>query len=392
MAFYVGSVNYVPGIYALPNEASRGAPFFANNTTQGFWAYPGSSFATPGNALETRSILTHGYTAGGYKDSNPWRSVNKTWHSNDTTVYVGEQMAFYSAYSAGTFSDFNGYVHGGGSGLPGWGEGVGGKGTRTTSYSLATGINRTVDVGLAGASPGGPFGYTGNNPAGDGSGITYGSGGGVAGVGSWETSVSRTFFAGAVNQLGQIGYITGGGESTNTDKFNFPTEIMYTTTAAPVNGQHCTAANGGTVNWWSIAGNQRYFQYSNDSWNTWSPSVAICPDGVCKILSTKKGFHYGGTGANVTVPFARFSDATGAIQTSSLSKPSALGEENFQTGQEWGYCLGQYNGQQNNYTFKVTFSNDSMSVLGTGAQPKGHVGMSSALCSSAAASVTMNFM
>ena len=383
MAFYVGAVNYCPGIYPLPTEASRGAWLAAANTTVGFWAYPGSSYATPGSVLETRSTFTHGYTAGGYKDSNPWRSVNKTWHSNDVTVYVGEQINFVTAYSGGTFSDYNGYVHGGGVDYTG-------AGTRTGSYSLATGINRKVGDGLTGASPGGSFGYSGNNPSADG--LAYGSSGGVAGVGSWEPSTSRSYFAAGVNQLGQIGYIAGGPETGTTDKFHMPTEIMYTTTSWGGTAYHCTAAHGATVNWWSFGGNNRYFTFSNDTYSSWSPSNTVAPDGVCKMLSTKKGFHYCGIGSNVTTPFARFSDSTGAIQVSNLSKPSALGEENMQMGQEWGYCLGQYNGQQNNYTFKVTYSNDTMSVLGTASQPKGHVGMSSGLCSSAAASVTANYI
>jgi hypothetical protein len=56
-------------------------------------------------------------------------------------------------------------------------------------------------------------------------------------------------------------------------------------------------------------------------------------------------------------------------------------------GQNWGYCLGAYNGQQNNYTFKVNYINDAMSALGTASQPKGHVGMSSGCCSSASAPI-----
>ena len=59
-------------------------------------------------------------------------------------------------------------------------------------------------------------------------------------------------------------------------------------------------------------------------------------------------------------------------------------------GQNWGYCLGQYKCQQNNYTFKVDYSNDTMTVLGSVSQPKGHAGLSSAVTSSAAASVTMS--
>lgn len=368
----------------MPSEAARGSFLAASSTTEAFWAYPGNSKATPSGALETRSIFTHGYTAGGYKDGNPWRSVNKTWHSNDITIYLGEQLQKGSAYSGGTFSDYNGYVHGAAGNYTG-------AGAETSSYSLATGVARSQASGYSGANPGGPFGYTGNNPNGDGQGVAYGSSS-VVGTGSWEPSVSRTYFAGNVNQTGQIAYIAGGPESSNCDKFYMPTEIMYTTTSHGFTSTHATSAHGSTIGWWSFAGNLRYQTYSNDAWSTWSPGTAFSTDGVCKMLSTKKGHHYCGTSSNATAGFGRWSDSTGSYTSNSLSKPSAQGEENMQMGQEWGYCLGAYNGQQNNYTFKVIYGTDVMSVLGTTSQPKGHAGMSSALCSSAAASVVMNFI
>ena len=29
-------------------------------------------------------IITHGFTGGGYKNSSPWKNVNRTTHNNDT--------------------------------------------------------------------------------------------------------------------------------------------------------------------------------------------------------------------------------------------------------------------------------------------------------------------
>ena len=60
-----------------------------------------------------------------------------------------------------------------------------------------------------------------------------------------------------------------------------------------------------------------------------------------------------------------------------------MGEENFEMGMRKGYCLGNYNGSQNNQTFKVNYSTDGATYLGGTAEPKGHSGMSSAHCSSA---------
>lgn len=384
MGVFVNNVDFMQ-IYPAPPAVSAGAFLVADTTTSAFWAYPGSGRETPSGVLETRSTFTHGYTAGGYKDSNPWRNINKTWHANDVTMNCGEQLYGGFDYGGGTFSDYNGYVHGCNGSVPSGG-------TQTSSYSLATGIMRTRGAGVAGAAPGGPFGYTGNNPVGDGQGIAYGTAGAIAGVGSWDLSQSYTYHGASVNQLGQTGYITGGNSGAlSCDKFYFPTEIMYTTTSPSINGAHVTSAFGSTKAYWSLAGNLRVQTFSNDSWATWSPGTTVAPDGVCKALSTKKGWHYIGGGSNVTTPFVKFSDSTGTYTSNTLTKPQALGEENMQMGQEWGYCLGQYNGYQNNYTFKVMYSNDAMTVLGTASQPKGHAGLSSATCSSAASSVTMSY-
>ena len=67
-----------------------------------------------------------------------------------------------------------------------------------------------------------------------------------------------------------------------------------------------------------------------------------------------------------------------------------MGEENFMTGMRKGYMLGNYNGSQNNNTFKCNYANDGITNLGGTSQPQGHAGMSSAHCSSASAISTIN--
>jgi hypothetical protein len=90
MAFKIGSTNFIGGtnpVLPLPSSAARGAQLMTNGTF-GFWSYPGETVGgTIGATFETRTLITHGYQAGGYKGGNPWRSVNKTWHSTDITVY-----------------------------------------------------------------------------------------------------------------------------------------------------------------------------------------------------------------------------------------------------------------------------------------------------------------
>ena len=360
MAFYHSSTNVFPGIVPIPNSSASGATLI-NDGTSGYWAYPGASFSVPTSGLQYRSIFTHGYLAGGYKGSNPWRAVNRTWHQTDTTLYCGEQLAYAANYIEGTFSDYNGYVHDDGDSMSASTAG-------TQSYSLANGTMRSRGHSLY-SPPGSGFGFPTST--------------GTSGLGGWNMSVSRTTHGCSVDQINQVGYITGGGSAV-TEKFHFPSEIMYTTTSGPGTG-FTSGCHGQTRGYFSVAGNHQYIDFNTNSWSTFSSSLS--PDAWCKYLSTKLGYHYAGTGGNVTIGFGKFSDATGSDITTSLSKIRACGEENFQMGQNWGYMLGNYDNQQNNQTVKHNYLNDTLTQLGTAAQPKGHFGQSSGCCSSAAASV-----
>lgn len=395
MAFFSGAVNLFPGLLPQVSAATQGA-LLTNDGTSAFWAYPGASGSNIASGFQYRSILTHGYVAAGYKDSGVWRTVNKTWHATDITFSCGDQLDQAGNYIGGTFSDYYGYVHG-----TGGGNAVSGgtAATHTSSYNLHTGISRSVFKTAAGGQSAVAFGYTGNNPAAV-TNFPYGDGGGssvaanssftASGTGTWELSVGRTLFGALVDQINQVGYIAGGPQSSVTDKFHMPTEIMYVTTSTGMTNSHTAAGGGQNIGWWNFGGTGKSLTFSNDSYASWAPSTVVSPDGVCKILTTKLGFHYSGTGSNNTNGMQKYSDATGATQTT-FTKPASYGEENFQMGQNWGYCLGAYNGLQNNYSAKHNYSNDSVTALGTASQPKGHVGMSSGVCSSAAASVTASY-
>jgi len=132
MAFYIGTQE----VTAVPagSDATRGAELMADGEGSAFWGYMGGGSLGIGqvdnNAWRYRSIYTHGYLAAGYKGSNPWRSVNKTWHLTDTTLYCGEQLSFTQAYTDGNYSDFYGYIVSGG--------GFSGATANISSYSLAT--------------------------------------------------------------------------------------------------------------------------------------------------------------------------------------------------------------------------------------------------------------
>ena len=354
---------------SLPDQTdtTRGSYLVSDGGNGAFWAYPGATNpSSPLTGYRYRSLFTHGYIGGGYKGSQPWRSLNKTWHTTDTTFYCGEQLDRAAAYCDGTWSDYNAYVHG-------TVNSYSGNSSHTSSYNLNTGIKRvTGDSRFSQYS----YGYQGDNPR---------TVMGYNVTGGWAMSVGRNDAGCASNQIGQAGYITGGGSSA-TNKLHFPTEIMYTTNSS-VSGSDFVAGFGGETrayfSWRD--GNQQRMTYSNDSFA--NQNFAGNNRGWCKALGTKWGHFYIGTSNNVTTPVRKVRDSDGAA-LSNFNRARAAGEENMQMGQDWGYKLGDFDGQQNNHTEKWTYSNDSIATMGFATRPKGHYGQSSAACSSAAASVT----
>jgi hypothetical protein len=411
MAFYLGSSKVLDtsgSIFPIPlsNGYDRGTSMY-NNGTNAYFAYPGNPNETIGGTFETRTILTHGFVCGGYKNSNPWRTVHKCWHATDITFSCGEQLTAPMAYCDAVFSDYNGYVFG-----------VGGYGSyaQTASINLHTGQARNRfsnlnngDGGTHGLFGSGsmPYGYGGNDanaPAGVGSAgqddparqsITYGALAAntastdiyiAQGVGGWAMNVQRDGCGAATNQTGQEGYVTGGGSSV-TNRLHFGTEIMYTTTDSGMSGNFASGACGQVDGFFNVAGTKKYLTYSNQAWSTYSGTHST--DGHGKWLSTKKGWHYIGQGSNTSSSsFSKFSESTRTDIVTNLSRGFNAGEENHHMGQDKGYCLGEYDGQQNNKSWYVTYSTDTVTLLGAAGRPKGHYGMSSAGSVSAAASVT----
>tara|TARA_A100001234_G_scaffold109324_1_gene96090 strand:- start:3301 stop:5370 length:2070 start_codon:yes stop_codon:yes gene_type:complete len=374
---YNGDINIEGGKYKLngqefttlptQNDTTRGAYLVSDGGDGAFWAYPGNNATSaPLTGFRYRSIITHGYIAGGYKGSQPWRSVNKTWHATDTTYYCGEQLDRAAAYTDGTWSDYNAYVHGVTNSYQG-------NSSQTSSYNLHTGILRAQGDSRFSQYN---YGYEGDN---NNTGIGYNV------TGGWAMNVGRNDSGCATNQKGQAGYITGGGNSA-TNKLHFPTEIMYTTTNSGDSNDFVAGVgmeNKAYFSW--RGGSQKYMNFSNDSFT--NQNFAGSNRGWCKALPSKYGHFYIGTSNNNTTPMRKVRGSDGAA-LSNFNRARRCGEENWEMGQDWGYKMGDYNGQQNNHVEKWTYSNDAISTLGSSARPKGHYGQSSAACSSAAASVT----
>ena len=372
-----GDINVTGKYYVNGQEASglpaqdnltRGSYLVSDGSNGAFWQYPGQIATSTGiDSWRYRSLITHGYISGGYKGSQPWRSMNKTWHNNDTTMYTGEQVDRAAAYCDGTWSDFNGYIHG-------TVNSYAGNSSHTSSYNLHTGICRNQGDGRFSQYS---YGYEGDSPK------------NVMGynvTGGWQMDAGRNDCGCATAQKEQAGYITGGGSST-TNKLHFATEIMYNTNNSGDSGDFvagCGMESRSYFAWRNSS--QKYITHSNDSWT--NQGFAGNNRGWCKALPTKWGHFYIGTDDNVTTPLRKVRGSDGGA-ISNYNRSRAAGEENMEMGQDWGYKLGDFDGQQNNHTEKWDYSNDSISTMGFATRPKGHYGQSSAACSSAAGAVTV---
>jgi hypothetical protein len=338
--------------YDFPSSPTAGQRVVVDGR---YYLYDGESWTTKysdyaaspvaANPFKYRAIYTRGYVACGYKNGSPWRNINRCTHSNDTTTNLGDQISSAAAYIDGGFSDYYFYIWGGGLAYS----------AECRGFSMVTEVGRT-------------------NP------------------GTWNLPVSKYAMACLMNPGLSICYIAGGGNA-NTNKFNMATEVMLGSSMATMPGsvyEHSSCFYGETRGWYRDAYGTRYFTWANETWVSYGGSWAAS-DGIVKALPTKEGYGYQKNGGNVATAIhyqLRESDGT-VLSTNAFTDPNgANGEENYHTGQDKGYCLGQYNGAQNNLSWVLIYATNTPTAGGAAMQPKGHDGMSSAANSSASAQFT----
>jgi hypothetical protein len=296
-------------------------------------------------SFKYRTIYTRGYTAGGYKDSSPWKNINRTQHATDITTNLGDMMDYAASYKTGGFSDYHLYVYG-------ESDTSGAAATYVGSFNMSTEANRTHST-------------------------------------SWDMKYSRTDAEAIMNPSLTIAYICGGAQ-TAVDKHNLVTDTMC------VAGTGGTSLYGGTggglavifgeFKGWVSIGSSDSSKYINFSTETWILDYWFTQsDGQPKGLSSKHGYGYCSNGSYAgTATLYKYNDISGGVIVASVSRPESAGEENWQIGQNWGYSLGCYNGvAQTNNSTKVNYLTDTCVAMGSDTQPKGHNGMSSGCCGTA---------
>jgi hypothetical protein len=271
-----------------------------------------------------KQIVSTSYMVGGYQNSVLWNNCNRTVHSTDTTTNLGDGRIQNFHYKSGVCSTTKVFI---------WNGGF------VTAFNM-----RTESISNSGS-----INFSGSN------------------TGSIQDS---DFIYGWIN-----------GEGCNqVRRWTIATENV---TADRGNGwsDHAASIFGETRGiWWGNSGQTARFIYSSESYANMGYSAGA--HGQQKGLSSKDGKGYGGAqGSYNGGNQFRVTNIESESNITTVGKPFGnMGEENFVHGQEKGYCIGTYDGAQNNRAFVLTYATNSGFETGSTTQPKGKGGCSSGHC------------
>ena len=311
---------------SLRLNSDKGAVEFLDNA--GFW----QTLTLP---FKERQIIDFTYMAGGYKSSSAWNNVNRCTHATDSTINLGDnslERAFN--YQWGACSKHVHFIFGAGNGH-----------VVTSNYII--GYNMRTEQQ-----------YQGNF-------FRNMDGGRLRDGGTYKEHY--------------MAWATGG---SNLTRFNLILETATTGQGLPA---------GSTTDMWGMSWeDEGLFYWSNDSrlWNfatetyhSWS-GTQPSNHPQQKSIPSKLNYAWAGTNGSYSGGYAfRRTNWITRTTSGSYNKPHGnCGEENFGSGQDHAYMLGQYNGQQNNLSFRWNFYTETGPTGGYTMEPKGKAGSSSGSC------------
>jgi len=317
-----------------------------NGTTEDPRASKGARFFL---GFKYRQIINYAYTMCGYKNSSPWKSVHKTLASTDQTTNLGDKMGTPASYTAGGCNLKLCFMFGASTSFPG-------SSTNTTCMNMFTDTEYTPTSAMH--------------------------------------MVHSRNDCGCVFKEHDFAWICGGG-STNVDKFNYDNETMATSSmSGGINNGNAQSALSGFSDqhygyWYHESASQK-ITFASDTFTTTStnnsPSSGqwastTTNGGQQKGISSKMRYAYAGNegGYNAGYNLRRWNLVTDT-NLGTFSKPQPnCGEENFTMGQNHQYMLGNYDGLQNNESWKIVYATDTGS-LPVGLSPTAHAGQSSGHC------------
>lgn len=288
-----------------------------------------------------RQIIAVSYLAGGYKNSSPWKNVHKTINSTDQTSHLGELLDFPASYTSGACSRYIFFV---------WSVNTDGvfKGPADIHSNRTSAINMANDTNYAHTVK---FNTTSNR-------------------GDLGTMHKETEFA----------YMFTGGSSL-VEKFDLSNETIMT-------GFNLSTINGGdggsafsdeNFGYGWVTGGGIKFSFASE---TFTSSATWGAHSQQKGISSKVGKGYAGNEGDYAGGYnlRRWSNANDT-NIGNVAKPHPnCGEENFTMGQDHQYMLGNYDGQQNNTSWKFFYATDTGTTSVSGLAPGVNGGTSSGHC------------
>lgn len=291
--------------------------------------------------FESRTIISWTYMVGGYKSSVAWSNANRTMVSTDTTINLGDGRIRAFNYQPGACSKNTGFVFGAG-------------GAHNVSSNYVSGFNmRSEQMATHQAR--------------------------------WDMQYSRRRY-GATFQEHYYAWTNGGGASSNVEEFNLTSETrLGTPTSWTSSGDTWAASTEAFGFFWVGNTTEQKYIFSTRTILGRGSGTGVSNDGMQKSVQSKKtdanGLWCGNEGSYSGGNQLRRTNWTTDTTSGTVAKPSTgCGEENFTMGQDHQYMLGQYNGLQNNISWRFNYHTESGFLGGTTMEPKGHAGSSSGVC------------
>lgn len=319
-----------------PSNPVNGQVYY-NTTTSKLRQYVGDDWSdidVGDSGFKYRQVITTGYVMGGYKSGSPWKNINRMVHSTDVMTNLGDKLVYSASYSSAAGSLNIGWMFAAAN-------------AHSTATTNVVAFNMITETGRA--ANGSNYMATARNDA------------------------------GAIWKEHQYAHIMSGG---TTDKFNFTTEtstlsglsIIADGTGAGVQGivdeNHALLYGDNTGQMLTFATSTLSSGVSAGNNNQQKPINSK----VRKGYAGHEGTYNGGNNFRVT-------DLVTNSRTKTVPKPlTNSGEENYDMGQDHQYCMGQYNGVQNNLGHKFYYATDSGTSLGAGSVRTGVAGGSSGGC------------
>lgn len=289
-------------------------------------------------AFKYRQIIAYSYLAGGYKDSSPWKNVHKTTNSTDQTTHLGTLLDYPANYTKGgcsktilfVFSVNTDNAH---------------HGPTTVADTYTSAINMSNDTNYAHQS-------------------------------KFDITTSRSDMAVMWKETELCWLVAGG--TTTVDKFNLSNEAIVTgyNLTSFNSDEGASAFSDENYAYAYNSGNGVKFNFSNETFANGSVWGA---HGQQKGISSKVGKGYAGNEGSYSGGYnLRRWTTNNDTNIGTVAKPYGnCGEENFTLGQDHQYMLGNYDGAQNNASWKFYYATDSGSSSVSGLNPGVNNGTSS---------------